>query len=147
MKKTGSRLALAGMLLAVLGCGSASEVAVRGTVTLDGQPLANALVTFFPEGNTAGLGGSGRTGADGKYTLTPSRKGQALAPGEYRVVIRRPLNPDGSPADPSVPPIESQARETLPPMYSQRESSVLKATVSSDQTTHDFRLDSRPKRK
>lgn len=140
MKGTGLWLVLAWMLGAALGCGSANDRAVTGTVTLDGQPLANALVTFYPEGKTPGLGGSGRTGADGKYTLTPSRKGQGLAPGEYRVVIRRPLNPDGSPADPNVPPIESQARETLPPTYSQRESSVLKVNVTRDQTVHDFPL-------
>ncbi len=147
MKRTGSRLALAWMLWAALGCSASNEAAVTGTVTLDGQPLANALVTFYPEGKTSGLGGSGRTGADGKYTLTPSRKGQGLALGEYRVVISRPLNPDGSPADPNVPPIESKARETLPPTYSQRESSVLKANVSKDQTVYNFPLESRPKKK
>jgi hypothetical protein len=141
------RLVLVWVLWAALGCGASSDVAVTGTVTLDGQPLTNALVTFYPEGKTPGLGGNGRTGADGKYTLTPNRKGQGLAPGEYRVVISRRLNPDGSVADPNVPPIESKARETLPPIYSQRESSKLKANVSKDQTVYDFPLESPSKKK
>jgi hypothetical protein len=130
------------LLLASFGCGSPNEIAVTGTVTMDDLPLANAVVTFYPEGQTQGLGGTGRTGADGKYTITPARRGKGLDPGEYRVVISRPLRRDGSPADPNVPPIESDARQTLSPVYSQRETSVLKATVSKDQTVHDFPLKS-----
>lgn len=147
MKGSATRAVLIGVFWAALGCGSGGEQPVTGTVTLDDQPLAGAIVTFYPEGQTPGLGGSGRTGADGKYTLTPSRKGQPVAPGEYRVVIRRPLNPDGSPADPNVPPIESQARESLPPVYSEREHSILTAHVTKEQAVYDFPLKSQPKKK
>ena len=145
MKKIGWWVSGGWLLLLALGCGSSDAVVVTGTVTLDGRPLPDALVTFYPEGTTAGLGGSGRTGADGQYTITPSRKGQALL-GTYRVVISRRLRPDGSPADPKVPPIESDARETLPPMYSQREASKLTVTVTRDQTNYDFPLRSQSKK-
>jgi hypothetical protein len=122
------------------GCGGAAGgVAVTGTVTLDEQPLADAVVTFYPEGETAGLGGAARTGADGRYTLTAARGG-GLPPGEYTVVISRPLRPDGTPPPPNVPPIESDARETLPATYSSRDASTLKRTVSKDTKSYDFPL-------
>jgi len=124
----------------LFGCGgTAGGVAVTGTVTLDEQPLADAVVTFYPDGETAGLGGAGRTGADGRYTLTAARGG-SLPPGEYTVVISRPLRPDGTAPPPDVPPIESDARETLPATYSSRDASALKRTVSKDTKGYDFRL-------
>ncbi|QDT53646.1 hypothetical protein Pan44_16690 [Caulifigura coniformis] len=61
------RMAAAGMVLAILasGCGGAdpkshARVAVSGTVTLDGQPLDNAVILFVPlpevNGPTASAG-------------------------------------------------------------------------------------------
>jgi len=132
-----------GVILAagLLGCGASSgDVPVTGTVTLDEKPLADAVVTFYPVGNTAGLGGAGRTGPDGKYTLTPARGGGGLPPGEYTVVISRLLRPDGTPLPPGVPPIESDARETLPAAYSSRDASKLKRTVSKEAKSYDFAL-------
>ena len=137
----------AGLLLAgAAGCGGSSDrVAVTGTVTLDGDPLPGAVVTFHPDGATAGQGGSGRTGPDGTYTLT-SAGGAGVPPGAYKVVISRPLRPDGSPPDPGRPPIESDARETLPAVYSSLDATTLTATVSKDTAVHDFPL-RLPKRK
>jgi len=138
-------LALAA-LTCLAGCSSATDITVTGTVTLDGRPLPDALVFFYPEGDTPGLGGSGRTGSDGKYTLQPAQGKKGISPGSYKVVISRPLRRDGSPADPNVPPIESDARETLPPKYSDRSASKLTAQISKDKTVHDIDLDSGKKR-
>jgi len=132
----------AGILLLILaGCGTPDgTVKVTGTVTQDGTGLSNALVTFIPVGDTPGFGGSGATGPDGKYTLTPSRGGKGIAPGEYKVTISRVLQRDGSPPDPKKPPIESNARETLPASYSDRKATTLQATVSKEALVHDFPL-------
>ena len=140
--------AVVGLLpAALLGCGGDGDrVRVTGTVTLNGDPLPHALVTFHPDGATGGLGGSGKTVADGRYTLTPAQGGPGLLPGAYKVVISRPLRPDGSPPDPNRPPIESDARETLPPIYSDRTATTLTATVSKDAAVHDFALRT-PKKK
>jgi hypothetical protein len=125
----------------LLGCGGSSgRVPVTGTVTLNDQLLADAMVTFYPEGDTAGLGGGARTGPDGKYTLIAAQGGDGLPPGEYTVVISRLLRPDGTPLPPDVPPIESNARETLPAVYSSRDASKLKRTVKKDTTSYDFAL-------
>src|SRR5262249_21470090 len=128
------------------GCGGSSGgVAVTGTVTLDGKPLPGALVTFRPEGATGGLGGSGRTGPDGKYVIMPARGGKGILPGEYRVTVSRQRRPDGSAPDPGAPPIESDARETLPAKYSDPDATGLRATVSGDAKAHDFALRAPPR--
>ena len=55
--------------VACVGCGESGPPLgqVSGTVTMDGQPLANALVTFTPE--AGGRGSTGKTDASGKYEL------------------------------------------------------------------------------
>lgn len=65
------RISLAGCLaLQLCGCSDTDGVVqlapVSGTITRSGQPVANAIVEFFP---TAGRASVGRTAADGSYTL------------------------------------------------------------------------------
>jgi hypothetical protein len=128
-------------LLAVAGCSSSGEVAVSGTVKLGGEALEGAEVTFHPaDQKTPGLGGHGRTDASGRYTITGKRGEKGLAPGEYVVTVSWRRNPDGSAPDPNVPPIDSKAVEKLPPHYTDREKSKLRATVSKDHPVHDFEL-------
>ena len=73
------RVILSILAALVVGCGS--DPPVGGVVTLDDQPLAHAIVTFKPAGETPGLGGSGRTGADGTFTIVPARDGPGLPAG------------------------------------------------------------------
>ena len=59
-------------LLAGCGSGPYKVAPVSGRITLNGQPLANAAVTFQPsvEGKTnPGPGSGGFTDSDGRYTL------------------------------------------------------------------------------
>src|SRR5438105_3351286 len=78
--------------VALPGCSDAAIVVpVSGTVTLDDKPLTDGLVTFYPVGDTGGLGGFGTTGPDGKYKITPSRGSGGLLPGDYRVSVSRRL--------------------------------------------------------
>ena len=93
-----SLLALASLLLAALslgsGCSSGGVAPVSGRVTLDGQPLAGAHVSFQPQegggdsGSGAGSGSYGVTAADGTYVL---RLAQGDRPGavvgKHRVEI------------------------------------------------------------
>jgi len=129
------------------GCGSSGPpppklVPVRGTVSLDGQPLANAIVTFIPEGKTPGAGGSGKTDAQGEYQLTYSRGGPGAPAGEYRVTISKRLMPGGKevPDDDKTPPMLSQAKEMLAPKYSDRTRATLTATVPENGGPVDFAL-------
>jgi hypothetical protein len=102
-------------LLAAVGCGGGTAT-VGGVVTLDGKPLEGAVVTFSPTGGdpNGGVGGSsGRTDAEGRYTLrTVIDDKPGAAVGKHRVVISKfggtdPKNPEGG------------GKEMLPLKYSQ----------------------------
>jgi len=105
---------------------------VTGVVKLNGLPVSGAVVSFHPDGETTGLGGFGRTDSDGRYILKPRRS--KINPGEYRVVVSIRLNPDGSTPDPDVPPIDSDAIESLPAIYSDLEQTTLRAKIGENGT-------------
>ncbi len=70
----------------LLGCQKGPKTGtVEGVVTLDGQPLADVMVTFTPvEG---GMASTGMTDNSGKYTLVyPGGKGAVL--GKHKVSVR-----------------------------------------------------------
>ena len=74
------------MCLVSSGCGDSGPDLgeVRGKVTMDGQPLANAIVTFTPlEGGRAS---TGQTNENGEYTLVFADQEGAI-PGKHRVRI------------------------------------------------------------
>ena len=85
------RLLTATVVLLALGCGSNKFAPVSGTVTLNGQPLANASVSFQPvaPGGTveAGVGSSGKTGPNGEFTLVSSTGQTGAVVGQHRVRI------------------------------------------------------------
>lgn len=73
-------------LLTTAGCGSKSNVVkVEGVVTLDGQPLSGATVTYVPVEN--GRAASGRTDVDGRFYLTTFRTDDGAMAGNYKVVV------------------------------------------------------------
>jgi hypothetical protein len=138
------------LILAVcaMGCGKAPRadqenlVPVTGTVKQNGKSLRRALVNFYPIGETKGVPASGQTGEDGSYELTNVRQNKGVVPGEYKVSISRRLMPDGKevPEGDVTPPIESPARETIPPRYSDPQASKLRAVVRAGGGPYDFDL-------
>ena len=117
--------------------------AVTGVVTLDAKPFAEARVMFIPQGATLGHGGEGITNAEGKYEIiahrAESRKG--LAPGEYKIVITRVRQPDGSPLPPGAKTIEIPTKETAPEPYCKPYETPLRATIGTEAKTFDVSLD------
>ncbi|MFP6676568.1 MAG: carboxypeptidase regulatory-like domain-containing protein [Pirellulaceae bacterium] len=74
------------LLVAVtVGCGNNDLNAVKGTVTLDGEPLADALLVFTPL--TGGRPAAARTDANGKYELVYDRNSSGTITGEHVVEI------------------------------------------------------------
>lgn len=144
------RLLPAGILIALfLGCGASTDgpplVPVSGTVTLDGKALSGALVTFIPSGQTGGTDVSGRTDRQGRYELVSPKGRLGAVVGRYKVTVSRLLLPDGAEytPDPDVPPIESPARESLPPHYSDADRTQLTATVAEGGGNIPFQLKKR----
>ena len=76
----------------VAGCGeSGPDIAsVSGTVTMDGEPLANASVVFA---GTSGRPAGGATDSEGKYVLNFSGGRQGAQPGKYKVRISTAADP------------------------------------------------------
>ena len=104
-------------------------IPVTGVVKLNGQPIAHANLVFIPEGETKSVGGTGVSGPEGKYEVAGAPGTKGLTAGTYKVVITRPLRNDGTPPPPDVAPIDSDARETLPEIYTDTEKTILRATV------------------
>lgn len=78
-------LLLCGLTLAGCGHGTPSPIAVRGSVTFQGRPLAGGLVVFAPDRDrgTTGKPVSATVGDDGSYAAT-------ISPGWYRVALADP---------------------------------------------------------
>ena len=151
MKLCGTLLAMAVLLL--VGCDSGPAgpplVPVEGTVTLDGKPLSGATLLFQPQGNTAGQGGTARTDAAGKFALTSfDLKDKGTAAGNYRVVISKKANPDGSDFAPSPDqdPMLAAYKEVLPPQYADDAQTTLSAEVPPEGVKNlEFKLSSKLK--
>jgi hypothetical protein len=136
------------LILPLMGCTRSEPdapklVPVTGTVMLDGKALAQAQIRFVPTGDTKGFGSTGTTDSDGKYALKGQRGGNGAVAGSYKVVISKRVMPDGSPPTDDKAPMESAAREILPPKYSVSGQTSLTATVPPEGGTVDFPLKSR----
>lgn len=143
------RIIYPGLFILVIGlgtgCGSKSDVPdgtipVSGIVTIGGTPTANVVVRFEPASETQGFGGQGTTDATGKYQIQNDRGYPGLMVGTFKVTASHRVNPDGTPADPNVPPIESPAKETLPPAYSDSTRTMLSLTVKETGGEYDLKL-------
>jgi hypothetical protein len=82
-------LAVAASAILVSGCGK--DLGYRkttGVVTLDGSPLAGAIVTFVAQGQGA-ESGAATTNEKGEYSANSGSVGEGLKPGEYKVTISK----------------------------------------------------------
>jgi hypothetical protein len=120
---------------ACVGCGG-GPVPVRGTVTLDGKPMAGATVTFLPE-DAAGRQATATTAEDGSFHLTTLAPRDGAMPGAYKVVVQH------APAQARIAGSQREVFEAmkkapkekpkpsagLPPKYSDPGQTVLRQTV------------------
>jgi hypothetical protein len=137
-------LAIVG-LAAAAGCsGRKTEwqrpkvVPAGGMVRYQGKPLEGALVTF--SNSAQGLSASGRTDAQGKFTLTSFEEGDGALPGKHVVTVSKvqmPPTPDRSapPRRGSARSPEMQPRWLIPQRYSNPATSGLTAEVGENGST------------
>lgn len=94
---------LAGLLI-VFAAGCAPRTAkVSGKVTLDGKPLAGAIVNFIPLANKDNLeapdSSSGTTDQNGEFTLEDSKGASGAVVGKHKVIISCIKNAPPPPID------------------------------------------------
>ena len=129
------------LLLGLTGCGGRKTVAeVSGLVTVDGTPLDNGAITFYPVagGSVKAAQSAGATiGAEGRYQAE-------IAPGRYRVEITssRVIGQRKVYEGMADSPLEDIREEILPPEYNTK--STLTQDISLETTTADFALTSQP---
>lgn len=151
---SGATIVVASLLI-VTGCGPSEGpkisglVTVSGVVTLDGNPLPNATVTFVPKRSGAEeTSAGGLSDSTGKYILrTGSDKNYGIKPGEYKVIISSFVMPDGTVKEigPDVSPMQLKlegAKQVVPPKYSDFIGSTLSSTVGPEGGKIDFPLTS-----
>jgi hypothetical protein len=134
-------LLLVWSVVSILGCGSSGPtlIPVKGRVTLDGKPVADAAVGLIPiEG---GPMASGVTNADGVFDPSTGNKPGA-APGKHAVTVTK-VEEIGYNKDGSVGPRGLRSVWHVPQKYSRRETSGLTATVSADGKDLSLELSSR----
>jgi len=103
---------------------------VHGTVTLDGNPLAKATVSFHPVGG--GRQSSDRTDKEGHYKLTYLRDLLGAKIGPHKVTIRTAGAEDTEAA---------HEKERVPAKYNEK--TTLECEVKSGENTFDFTLESK----
>jgi hypothetical protein len=139
---------LFGGLGLLLGCGSSGPaLPVSGIVTLDGNPLPSAQVTFIPEKDTGGHGGVATTGSDGKFVIANAKGEPGLIAGQYKVTVSKGQlkTPSG---EESVGAIieEIDLKDEFPPIYSSPTQTILSYSVTGDGKPIEIKLDSKRKK-
>lgn len=134
----------------LLGCGDSRYGSVRGTVTLAGEPVADATVAFLPKNDREGQAAFGVTEPDGTYELSTLTPGDGALRGEYHVTItavdivrsERAEKLDGEYDSVAVDLIRTPQRESwrIPPRFAVAETSGLEFTVEAGGNTADWAL-------
>lgn len=115
------------------GCGGGSASSVQGSVTLDGEPVSNGNIMFFPAA-TDGIKGAAAI-ENGKYAIGPET---GLKPGKYRVEVswHRPTGKKIPSADPGM--TVDETREAVPAKYNT--ATTLTAEIDGSGKAQDFEL-------
>jgi hypothetical protein len=141
-------------VLSAIGCGKSAGPVVKtekveGVVTLDGQPVPGATVTFVPVVGSSGASATGTTDSEGKYELTAvgagsgAQPGAGTLPGEYNVGVRKVSVPEvqseeqkaglgsenAGPPSNGQRPQDAQLTHIVPQAYNDPQKSGLKFTV------------------
>lgn len=110
------------LLMAAVGCvGDVNEeqlpvFPVTGQIHVDGRPADDALVVFHPTSSSppSPYRPAGRTGADGRFTLSTYESGDGAPVGEYQVTIVWPSRPAGPNPDVDLAPDRLRGRYAIP---------------------------------
>ena len=116
------------------GSGLSGLVPCKGTVTLDGSPLAEALVMLIPEESGDMRSASATTDTNGIFTMGTLQPLDGVTPGNFIVTVvkyekfgpapEKAVNDDGEETTPPHP-----VQNVLPEKYAAKQTSDIKLTV------------------
>lgn len=144
-----SRWATTGLLyisVTLVGCGgSDGRLGLKGTVTLDGQPLTEGAIVFIPEPGTQGPAAGGKI-VDGQFTVAAAK---GTMTGAFRVKITALRKTGKKVFDPTAQMQGSGARDELvdelkqyiPARYNSK-SELTADVVDGGKNRFEFALDS-----
>ena len=131
-----------------VGCGgsSYSTAPVSGQVTLDGEAVANATVTFTPIGAAAelGPGSTGRTDSSGRFSLElvgEGSRGALVGPHRVTIAVRDEASFELDEEAYSEAVDAGLSRAVLPPEAS---TGLEVEVVAGEENTLDFAFESTP---
>jgi len=136
--------------LVVAGC-SGSAGKITGSVTLDGQPLTQAMLSFAPADKTTKGNNVAETDEEGNFEVKPNPKTRVtLPPGKYNVFITKLVDKEGNvpppPEDPALPGIHKGLKNMVPRKYAPGSSPVLEVVIKpGDNQLPAFELTSKAK--
>jgi hypothetical protein len=137
-----TRFLFAFLLVPVVGCGGQKVAPVSGKVTMNGQPLAGAIISFQPdlESYEDAPGSTGKTNDKGEYTLKLLTGENGARVCKHKVRINQWATKPGAkdaPSERGGPPLEDK----VPARYN--DATELTFTVPSSGTSKaDFDLKS-----
>lgn len=159
LANTATMLVMCGAF-ATTGCGGGGPAPVKtdmvnGVVTLDGNPVAGAIVTFVPAQDGVGASATGKTDEQGSYTLTAvgagggAEIGAGTLPGEYHVgVVKDEIanlaslddanRQEGKPSNPEI-----EVTHVVPQRYNDPLKSELKVNVTAGENNIPLELKSK----
>lgn len=129
----GLQFCLSVLLLCCCGCPASNDGigTVEGVVTLDGNPVSQVSVMFFPQTGRASMG---TTDDNGHYKLLYTRSVDGAVIGEHKVTISPEPEEDDD---------DRRNEELIPSKYVDQKTTDLTATVSSGKNTFNFDLKSK----
>jgi len=123
--------------LAIAGCnrgGLPGLVPAAGIVTLNGDPVEKAIISFAPTSTADGVrSASAMTDQNGRFVVTTLNYGDGMQPGEYQIIITKTTGTGGD-----LSPEESarsgggddrQVVNHLPLNYGNKDTSGLTVTI------------------
>ncbi|MBN9119220.1 MAG: carboxypeptidase regulatory-like domain-containing protein [Planctomycetes bacterium] len=114
---------LAACVLLAAGCGKGGGTVARGTVIMNGQPLAGAVVQFVPKSDGSLGAHTVNTGPDGTFTLRTESPNTPVKPGSYVIVVNKWRT--GEPGKGSMDAMKSE----IPDRYRTQATTPLKAEL------------------
>jgi hypothetical protein len=121
---------VAGLTVALAGCGGASKATVSGTVTYKGEPLPAGMIAFLGKDNKAA---SGAIEPNGHYSV------QGVPVGPVKISVTPPPAPLRDSKPPEGMPVSKTV--SIPDHYKDPEKSGLSYTVKPGPQEHPIDLD------